>query len=121
METFICLIDIYVFENIYVCVFRLWDNHMSCMCCNTNLILSTLLFMLNINDICNISNSLRFFSYLQITLPVSALDNADILYRQANIELKKLYSWFCLSKRYLNTDKTYYILFCSKQDDPKIQ
>ena len=29
-----------------------------------------------------------------------------ILFSQANIELTKLYNWFCLNKLYLNIDKT---------------
>ena len=42
-----------------------------------------------------------------------------ISFSQANIELTKLYNWLCLNKLSLNIDKTSYILFSNKQDDPK--
>ena len=47
------------------------------------------------------------------------LVHAIILFCQANIELTKLYNWLCLNKLSLNIDKTSYILFSNKQDDPK--
>ena len=72
-------------------------------------ILGPLLFILYINDIFNISN---YFGFTLFAL-------FNILFSQANIELTKLYNWFCLNKLSLNIDKTSYILFSNKQDDPK--
>ena len=54
-----------------------------------------------------------------MTTIVSAHHNIDILFSLANIELTKLHNWFCLSKLSLSIDKTSYILFSNKQDDPK--
>ena len=82
-------------------------------------ILGPLLFILYINDICNISNYFTFTLFADDTTIVSAHNNIDILFSQANIELSKLYNWFCLNKLSLNMDKTSYILFSNKQDDPK--
>ena len=82
-------------------------------------ILGPLLFILYINDICNISNYFGFTLFADDTTIVSAHHNIDILFSQANIELTKLFNWLCLNKLSLNIDKTSYILFSNKQDDPK--
>ena len=74
-------------------------------------ILGPLLSMLYINDICNISKYLRLILFADDTTIVSAHHNIHILFNQANIELTKLYNWFCLNKLSLNIDKTSYILF----------
>ena len=79
-----------------------------------------LLFIHYINDICNISNYSTFTLFADDTTIVSAHHNINILFSQTNIELTKLYNWFCLNKLSLNIDKTSYILFSNKQDDPKI-
>ena len=78
-----------------------------------------LLFTLYINDICDISSYFMFILFADDTTIVSAHHNINILFSQANIELTKLYNWFCLNKLYLNIDKTSYIIFSNKQDDPK--
>ena len=82
-------------------------------------ILGPLLFILYINDICNISNYFGFTLFADDTTIVSAHHNIDILFSQANIELTKLFNWLCLNKLSLKIDKTSYILFSNKQDDPK--
>ena len=82
-------------------------------------ILGPLLFILYINDICNISNYFTFTLFVDDTTIVSAHNDIDILFSQTNIELTKLYNWFCLNKLSLNMDKTSYILFSNKEDDPK--
>ena len=61
---------------------------------------------------------LGFTLFADDTTIVSAHHNINILFSQANIELTKLYNWFCLNKLSLNIDKTSYILFSNKQDDP---
>ena len=82
-------------------------------------ILGPLLFILYINDICNISNYFTFTLFVDDTTIVSEHNDIDILFNQANIELTKLYNWFCLNKLSQNIDKTSYILFSNKQDDLK--
>ena len=84
-------------------------------------ILGPLLFMLYVNYICIISSYFWFTMFADDTTIVSAHHNINILFSQANIELTKLYNWHCLNKLFLNIDKTSYILFSNKQDDPKIQ
>ena len=74
-------------------------------------ILGPSLFTLYINDICNISKYFRFILFSDDTTIVSVHHNINILFSQANIELTKLYNWFCLNKLSLNMDKTSYILF----------
>ena len=78
-----------------------------------------LLFIIYINDICNISNYFGFTLFADDTTIVSAHHDINILLSQAIIELTKLYNWCCLNKLSLNIDKTSYILFSNKQDDPK--
>ena len=73
-------------------------------------ILGPLLFKLCINDSCNISNYFTFTLFADDTTIVSAHHNVNKLFSQANIELTKLYNWFCLNKLSLNIDKTSYIL-----------
>ena len=82
-------------------------------------ILGPLLFVLYINDICNISNYFGFTLFADDTTIVSAHHDINILFSQANIELTKLYNWFCLNKLSLDIDKTSYILFLNEQYDPK--
>ena len=82
-------------------------------------ILGPLLFILYINDICNISNYFAFTLFADDRTIVSAHHNINILFSQANIELTKLYNWICLNKLSPYIDKTSYILFSNKQDDPK--
>ena len=82
-------------------------------------ILGPLLFILYINYICNISIYFTFTLFADDTTIVSAYNNIDIVFSQANIKLTKLYNWFCLNKLSLNIDKTSYILFSNKHDDPK--
>ena len=68
-------------------------------------ILGLLLFMLYVNDICNISCSFGFFLFSDNTTIISAHYDIDTVYIQANIELKKLYDWFCLNKLHLDMNK----------------
>ena len=51
------------------------------------------------------------------TTIVSAHHDINILFSEANIELTKLYNWFCLNKLSLNIDKTSYVQFSNKVDN----
>ena len=72
-------------------------------------ILGPKLFILYINDICNISKNLKF------TLPADDTNifyyNIDILYKQINNELNRLHVWFNVNKLSLNISKTNYMMF----------
>ena len=60
-------------------------------------ILGPFLCMLYIDDICNISDYFGLTLFADDTTIVSAHHNINILFSQANIELTKLYNWFCLT------------------------
>ena len=72
-----------------------------------------MLFIIYINDICNVSEFLNFV--------FNADDNSfytkhdiDILFNRTNVELKRLYNWLCQNKLLLNVDKSNYMLFSKK-------
>ena len=61
-------------------------------------ILGPLLFLVCINDICNVSENLHFVLYADDTTFYATNNDMHILLNRANIELKKLYNWPCLNK-----------------------
>ena len=74
-------------------------------------VLGQKLFILYINDICNVSKRLKFILFA---------DDTNILYSDANVhnlisiinhELDKLYTWFSVNKLSLNASKTNYMVF----------
>ena len=74
-------------------------------------VLGPKLFILYINDICNVSKLLKFILFA---------DDTNILYSDLNIhnlisiinhELDKLYTWFSVNKLSLNASKTNYMIF----------
>ena len=73
------------------------------------------LFILYINDICNVSKILKFVLFA---------DDKNILYSDANVnnlnnvvnsELDKPNTWFIINKLSLNVSKTNYILFGNRK------
>ena len=77
-------------------------------------ILGPKLFILSINDICNVSDILRFVLFADDTNIFCSHNDINTLYRQVNNELSKLYTWFAINKLSLNVDKTNYMLFTNR-------
>ena len=74
-------------------------------------ILGPLLFIIYMNDICNVSDLLYTILYADDT---SVLLNGKNIYELMDIinnELQKLYIWLRANKLTLNIDKTYYMIF----------
>ena len=70
-------------------------------------VLGPRLFILYINDICNVSKILNFLLFA---------DDTNILYSDANVKnLIKLNTWFIINKLSLNVSKTNYILFGNRK------
>ena len=74
-------------------------------------VLGPKLFILYINDICNVSKILKFILFA---------DDTNIFYSGTNLlvlnnELKKLRNWFDLNKLSLNILKTNYMIFSNKK------
>ena len=74
-------------------------------------ILGPLLFIIYMNDICNVSDLLYTVLYADDTSVL--VNNKDIehLFKVLNDELHKLYIWLAANKLSLNTNKTYYLVF----------
>ena len=74
-------------------------------------VLGPTLFMLYINDICNVSQVLKFvlFAGDNSTLysDANALNHKSVV----NCELDKLHTWFTLNKLSLDVSKTNYVIF----------
>ena len=69
-------------------------------------ILGPVLFLLYINDICNVSNIFNFILFADDTTILSTHKDTKLLYEQANNELDKLQ----------NVNKTNYIIFSNKKE-----
>ena len=79
-------------------------------------ILGPVLFLLYVNDICNISNILNFMLFADDTTILSTHKDTKLLYEQANNELDKLQNWLRLNKLSINVNKTNYIIFSNKKE-----
>ena len=77
-------------------------------------ILGPLLFILYINDICNVSNVLEFILFADDTNIFCSGNDIITLRRVVNDELKKLNTWFDFNKLSLNVKKTNYMIFTSR-------
>ena len=64
------------------------------------------LFILYVNDICNVSNFVKFILFADDTnMFYSNSDIADLV-QLTNIELEKLRVWFAVNRLFLNISKT---------------
>ena len=78
-------------------------------------ILSPKIVILYINDMCNISNVVKFTSSLQMILIFyHANSHISRLNERICCELEKLYVWFAVNKLTVNITKTNYMLFGSR-------
>ena len=80
-------------------------------------ILGPTLFILYINDICNVSNLVKFILFADDTNVFCAGDNQLELECMLNRELAKLCKWFAVNKLSLNLSKTSYMLFRNRPPD----
>ena len=74
-------------------------------------ILGPKLFLLYINDICNVSNILDFIIYADDTNIFHKHENIDMMCKIVSVELYKLSTWFALNKLALNISKTNFMIF----------
>ena len=74
-------------------------------------VLGPILFLILINDLANVSESLFSLLFADDTTFQLSSNNVYNLFTQANIELEKAAEWFKANKLTLNVSKTKYILF----------
>ena len=74
-------------------------------------VLGSLLFLLYINDLPNISLKLKFFLFADDTNIYFESDDLSKLERAVNKELRKLYLWLNVNRLSLNVSKTNFIIF----------
>ena len=73
-------------------------------------ILGPILFLIYVNDISN-SCELNILSFADDTTASFSESDVTLLYQKVNLELAKLYDWFCANKLSLNANKL--SIFCS--------
>jgi hypothetical protein len=84
-------------------------------------ILGPKLFILYINDICNVSKILKLILFADDTTLFCSDKNINNLVTIINSELEKLCVWFALNKLSLNVSKTNYMLFSNcKNNIPNV-
>lgn len=76
--------------------------------------LSSLLFLIYINDMPGVSNAIKFTLFADDTTLATSNVNYSDLISITNIELNKVYDWTLNNRLSLNTDKTYAILFTNR-------
>ena len=81
-------------------------------------ILGPKLFLLYINDLCNISEKLKFILFADDTNIFYSDSNIGNIASTLNLELEKLNSWFATNKLSLNISKTNFMLFTKCKNIP---
>ena len=79
-------------------------------------ILGPLLFLLYVNDISNISQTLFLILFADDTNIFVTGKSIDQIIQSLNVELEKLVQWLYANKLSLNTDKTHYIIFSLRKN-----
>ena len=74
-------------------------------------ILGPKLFILYINDMCNVTQIFEYILFADDTNLFCSNENVKVLYEQINDGLAKLKKWFAINKLSLNIEKTNYIKF----------
>ena len=78
-------------------------------------VLGPILFILYVNDICNVSNILKLILFADDTnLFISGRDLPSLCHIITN-ELTKMYKWFNVNKLSLNVSKTNFMVFSNKK------
>ena len=83
-------------------------------------ILGALLFLLYINDLCDVSKALDFVLFAEDTNIFYSHKDQNYQMEIVNSELKKLSSWFQANKLSINIKKSNFILFKTKQNRRKL-
>ena len=78
-------------------------------------ILGPILFILYINDLCNVSNFLKFVLFADDANLFASGDNIISLCEEINIELLKINMWFKVNKLSLNLSKTNFMVFSNRK------
>ena len=84
-------------------------------------ILGPLLFLLYLNDLCNVSKALDFIPFADDTNIFFSHNDPNQLMEIVNNELKKLSSWFEANKLSIKIKKSNLILFKTKQNKQKLE
>ena len=84
-------------------------------------VLGPVLFLLFINDICYVSNLLKFVLFADDTNIFCSNENVAVLEDTLNRELAKLFVWFSMNKLSLNLGKTNYMLFLGRPPALELQ
>ena len=80
-------------------------------------ILGPKLFILYVNDVCNVSSLLRFVLFADDTNIFLPGDDVKEISKTLSKQLHKLNSWFAVNKLSLNVSKTKYMIFGNKKID----
>ena len=80
-------------------------------------VLGPILFIIYINDICNVSDVVKCVLFAEDTSIFCSERNLTDLQHTLNRELGKLFVWFSVNKLSLNLSKTNYILFRNRSAD----
>ena len=83
-------------------------------------VLGPVLFLLYVNDICNVSNLLKFVLFADDTNIFCSSASLHYLQDTINIELDKLCVWFSVNRLSLHFGKTNYMLFRSRTPDNEL-
>ena len=83
-------------------------------------ILGPKLFLIDINDLCNVSDLVTFILFADDTNIFYFADDPNMLSTVVNQELVKLQNWFAVNKLSLNVNKTSF-MFGTKRNVPGIK
>ena len=88
------------------------------ICCGVpqGSILGPILFLLYINDLCNVSEFLKFVLFADDTNIFASGINIEELIKQVNKELKNVNKWFVTNKLSLNVSKTNFMIFSNRKE-----
>ena len=84
-------------------------------------VLGPVLFLLFINELCNVSNVLKFVLLADDTHMFCSNEIVEVLQDTLNMKLAKRFVWFSINKLSLNLGKTNYRgLCCFEADHPTL-